>query len=51
MNGTPLTQENEKGMVVYWTAPSAGTYDFELQVQDHSGLSSLPVPAKPVVVP
>jgi len=51
VNGTPLTTENEKAMVVYWTAPSAGTYNIGLQVQDHSGLSSLPVPAKPVVVP
>ena len=51
INGTPLTAANQKSIVVYWTAPSAGTYNVGLQVKDHSGLSSLPVPTKPVVVP
>ena len=51
VNGTALTGGSQKGMVVYWTAPSAGTYDIGLTVKDHASLSSLPIPTKPVVVP
>ena len=51
INGQALTEESQKGMVVYWTAPRPGTYDIGLTVQDHAGLSSLPIPTKPVVVP
>jgi len=51
VNGASLTGGTQKGIVVYWTAPSAGTYNIGLRVQDHAGLSSLPIPTKPVVVP
>jgi len=51
VNGSPLTGANQKGIVVYWTAPSSGTYNVSLQVKDHAGLSSLAVPTKAVVVP
>jgi prepilin-type N-terminal cleavage/methylation domain-containing protein len=51
VNGTPLTGGNQKGIVVYWTAPAAGTYNVGLTVKDHASLSSLPIPTKPVTVP
>jgi hypothetical protein len=51
VNGATLTGADQKGIVVYYTAPSPGIYLIGLTVKDHSGLSSLPGSTTPVVVP